>query len=54
MDMEQNEKNKQNEDAFIISVLGSLEEKKVIPKTVYENAVNTVLSGDGGKRSKQD
>lgn len=54
MDMEQNEKDHQGEDAFIISVLESLSEKKVIPKTVYENAVNTVLSGDGGKRSEQD
>lgn len=58
MDIEQTEKDpqltQQTEDAFIISILGSLSEKKVIPKTVYENAVNTVLSGDGGKGNEQD
>ena len=40
---------KQVEDALIISILSSLSEKKVLPKTVYENAVDMVLNGDGAK-----
>lgn len=62
MELEQKEKDsaefqqftKQVEDTLIISILGSLEEKKVIPRTVYENAVNIVLSGEGGKKSEHE
>lgn len=40
----------QVEDALIISILSNLTEKNVIPKTVYENAVDIVVNGDRKKR----
>ena len=38
---------KQVEDAITISILSRLAEKKVIPKPVYENAVDIVVRGSG-------
>ena len=58
MDIEQSEKDpqltQQTEGAFIVSILGSLSEKKVIPKTVYDDAVKKVLSNDSGEQSEHD
>ena len=58
MDIEQSEKDpqltQQTEDEFIVSILRSLLEKKVITDMVYDDAVKKVLTYDGEKQSEHD